>query len=1056
MHQVTREIFEIATLEADDITLAFESEDTLSPTNLIWTFTGGDAPNVASVDWSKLLFSPVETRMMLYFAEQVFSLVACGNHVSFGSSVLRSTLENGQVDLDELVALLNRKAALAKDKLSGKNVRNAYAVTLLQIASEAPLDLGSSKEELLPEVYPAADEGLRHMSASVIKLCPLLSDALKEYIVDKEKGCDLYFEAASEFGPLSSIQKGTMLDRLGELIKKSSNTALVRNGLVLLKESLGVDRFMFDDLYLDMPTVFSESLLRRPDLAHLDAVLCKLLPASTILCHSFCCVLLAAEDKDNLVRLIPFSVAQVLKRIAKDEGILGPADASRYKPFMQACLARVFDASQSMATPLAQACLALYELSGLTATEFNAHLQGAVPIRPSDAFKPSALLLATSLLGCSPADFLESSFVQLLLDKSLLWLVRRFAEDEEESAETMQGIEAVMPLLDACIRYQSTASFPLLKAHLVEPVVMAAVANRMSSKTHLGLIHRLLKLTDLKDSQSKRLMVDILKSKDAMADEVLCKIVAAIVYDVVQTDAALCTPDLVASLVKLYKGTLSKTDRMMMKLFQLCESKHGESILATLLEWQTAPKQAVGEVNLGFLSRLDPVRMHETCLTFPCSRGFEDLMASGYAKNSDDAIIQGAVYDPLLILAGTGALLTRDEPMSGLHWLELLRTNALGVVVCCLSSRWPSTRVLALNILANAYKKVPLTDFQEKQHLLLVLDYAGNSYREDDDARQSAFPPALPLTTTLFVAHSLRSLGIPSLYLYPLISRFMLQRPKPDPSDIPLLYNFLYSSSAQSTTAKAEKIFILRFLLACIKYGGVLEWKIMKRRHVWESICSLYTAEGADANIKRIIEDIFIAVSRKPDLAFQVVVRHSWLNYILQAHLLDHQAKSRRIWVKCIANLLESIDLDRMQTSHSGGLILKQFVSLVEQLVLGTKDEGEGKDDSAIVVYYNDTLRAMEMLVGCSCSVNCDIIHRAIQHLGHGWSEQALKSSSLPSDNEDAAEGQDVKMLNQCRHRVRRILSSVAESSSVAKSSGSGSTAHHTPTLNGPFQHIVQ
>ena len=55
-------------------------------------------------------------------------------------------------------------------------------------------------------------------------------------------------------------------------------------------------------------------------------------------------------------------------------------------------------------------------------------------------------------------------------------------------------------------------------------------------------------------------------------------------------------------------------------------------------------------------------------------------------------------------------------------------------------------------------------------------------------------PPRLPTMTTLFLAYHLHSLGSPSHFLYPLTSRFLLQRPVLDLYDPPMLYALLYGS----------------------------------------------------------------------------------------------------------------------------------------------------------------------------------------------------------------------------------------------------------------------
>jgi nucleolar pre-ribosomal-associated protein 1 len=69
--------------------------------------------------------------------------------------------------------------------------------------------------------------------------------------------------------------------------------------------------------------------------------------------------------------------------------------------------------------------------------------------------------------------------------------------------------------------------------------------------------------------------------------------------------------------------------------------------------------------------------------------------------------------------------------------------------------------------------------------------------------------PRLPSLITLFIAHALRSIAHPGHFLFPLASRFLLQRPVLDAADVPMLYGMLYASG---DNGRRERGWIVRFL----------------------------------------------------------------------------------------------------------------------------------------------------------------------------------------------------------------------------------------------------
>jgi nucleolar pre-ribosomal-associated protein 1 len=113
--------------------------------------------------------------------------------------------------------------------------------------------------------------------------------------------------------------------------------------------------------------------------------------------------------------------------------------------------------------------------------------------------------------------------------------------------------------------------------------------------------------------------------------------------------------------------------------------------------------------------------------------------------------------------------------------------------------------------------------------------------------------PRLPSITTLFFTYALRTLFTPSSTFYPLMSRFLLQRPEFDPHDPPMLYSMLYSGLSSESwkkegSWKRERIWILKFLADGMV--STQDWEVLKRRHTWDLLATAFTAHRHDRTIR--------------------------------------------------------------------------------------------------------------------------------------------------------------------------------------------------------------
>lgn len=286
-------------------------------------------------------------------------------------------------------------------------------------------------------------------------------------------------------------------------------------------------------------------------------------------------------------------------------------------------------------------------------------------------------------------------------------------------------------------------------------------------------------------------------------------------------------------------------------------------------------------------------------------------------------------------------------------------------------------RRASLTLISNLYLAVREADFQEKDHLIMILDLLRDALDtsmaiQADSSAAALAASFLPTTTTLFIAHALRSVTTPSSFIYPVISHFLLQRAELDIGDVPLLYNLLYTASDKY---KQERMWMLRFLRDVARSGGRSDWKIFKRRRTWELLASLYDAcdagNGAGVSAERAVEETAIRalvedttswLVKNADVGIELVTRRGLLAWMWQqivregvVALADHGSSSsthgkselqkgqasldtvhpagalRSVWILLLAQLLRHIDLDRLHRATDA-----TWISTTLQLTLTT------------------------------------------------------------------------------------------------------------------------
>jgi nucleolar pre-ribosomal-associated protein 1 len=273
---------------------------------------------------------------------------------------------------------------------------------------------------------------------------------------------------------------------------------------------------------------------------------------------------------------------------------------------------------------------------------------------------------------------------------------------------------------------------------------------------------------------------------------------------------------------------------------------------------------------LGAVQSLDPVRILRTSLAYPDWRalGTDDSIYLQKGDNDED-------YDPVFLTLLFGCMLSSKTPERGTGWVQVMRTNIVGMFIRMLSSQHAEMRQLALSQLTAFWKCLEVchffdiyfsflsdfspsqdADLQEKPHVTYLFRLLKDALVYDEDNVQR-----LPSYISLLLFHALRGIFYPANFIYPHTARFLLQRPTLDLKDVPMLYGMLYSSSDEW---KKERAWIIRFLA-----DGMLsnaDWQVFKRRHTWDLLASLFQSlEDKDRGLRKgILEVCKLGACRGP------------------------------------------------------------------------------------------------------------------------------------------------------------------------------------------------
>lgn len=429
----------------------------------------------------------------------------------------------------------------------------------------------------------------------------------------------------------------------------------------------------------------------------------------------------------------------------------------------------------------------------------------------------------------------------------------------EESATALKSLEQSIEVVDQD-RLQ-------LQVALVEPVITAVIQDRLEIAEAVGLATLLAVRVELKASFLRQQLQAIYASttytrctNSSCPPHIRLHFIRLLHRLFASSTYVSCQPPFIEPLILLYRGTTSEVDRRVLHMLQLFEGYRKISLASVMRYWNASGVLGIGGKSLDALTSLDPQKTFATCQAYPLHRKLR-----GWGKIATDPEEGEELYDPVFVMGLFIA--SMHEGMRGLDWVEVLRSNVLGLTVCGLSSRDREVRSVASYALAKTMSLIETTGFFERAQLIYTLRLLRHALPTSTSR--------LPVLSTLFFAYALRSLANPSHFFYPLSSRFLLQRSVFDSEDTPLLYGMLY---ANGEGWKRERSWMVRFLKEGVRSEA--DWRVIRRRKVWSLMATLFI-ESLDPVFRRSILQTMSSILLIPAAASSLVLRDGlfvWLD----------------------------------------------------------------------------------------------------------------------------------------------------------------------------------
>ncbi|KAJ3116620.1 hypothetical protein HDU96_009175 [Phlyctochytrium bullatum] len=530
--------------------------------------------------------------------------------------------------------------------------------------------------------------------------------------------------------------------------------------------------------------------------------------------------------------------------------------------------------------------------------------------------------------------------------KSFLWCVAKFVstKDEEDGDASLENAALGLADLDKHVAaYLSENADSLLTAKddplpaLIKEFFSKSAQNTNLEELSLFTCHFLLKV--LKSSSRFAKTVDLValstslaenpkfvdflsgqpesESTDAKLDLLQSHFrltprgaAIALVHDLAELDpVVVCKLPLLKVLVQAYKGSRDLEDGLLTAVFGMYETKAGISVATHLIQGLVAKDAQPGQskpvsasVSAKSIELLDSGKLRRLVHRFPVE---EDLYSDEVEEDGERLGEEESVYSLQYLLPLLAHVVSSSQ--NGLDLAGLIASNALGVVVMCLTSLKPAVREAAYFILDLVYPMFKADEsLKEGNQILLVLNRLKNTVV--DRKRQA---PRIPSVVGIFIAECLQIMTKPESPIYPLVNGFFLSRPLLDVED----------------------------------------YKPYRRRFVFDLLFTFYHSDFADPASKSSIMELLLSASAVPEIAYDLYVKHGLESFLSSMAATcgkspDH-AKQVAMFLlqtsRSVATLDKAGAAKLSQSLLSVGVVeLNAILASVE-----TKEAEKGKDEVA-------------------------------------------------------------------------------------------------------------
>ncbi|KAG0141242.1 hypothetical protein CROQUDRAFT_110611 [Cronartium quercuum f. sp. fusiforme G11] len=518
----------------------------------------------------------------------------------------------------------------------------------------------------------------------------------------------------------------------------------------------------------------------------------------------------------------------------------------------------------------------------------------------------------------------RSIHTEAYVGRCLRWLVRRFAEDEILSKETSELSESLNTYLRS-----SDLSLPV---HLVNPVLSAAIDRWLASDFVIRLVDTLVQHTTFSETDTlkhARTVVENRQFKGLMifnegeteGVEQASTVMSFITTMVLSFPKVAVKINLSASLIGYYGGTISAKDRSILRVFRIEDMFTQDSQFDQLLLNWKLPGQTVTSklVFMELINHLDSQKMYSTCLQ--CLKA--DVLTA--FKESE------SYYDPDFVLPYFHYIM-HQSAISMSCWNSIARANILGLAMCALSSSSRNWRLLGDRCLTKAYSLLKVITHTDAAELLLPLERFRCLHFPKDSSEKSC---AVPRLTTLFLVQCLHIFSArPESSIYPRLSRFLMQRPVIDVTDVPMLYTMLYSDG----DCPAED---QRWLLELLRDGlnTTRDWKIMDRRQTFEILTTVVLSMGArhsDPNLKILLLELFERATAHNQPCTKLVTQSGLMS------VLKHLGHTSTVELQQLIKILQNVT-SRLGLLHENVAIecVDRILELIRDLCQSRFFEGQ-------------------------------------------------------------------------------------------------------------------